>query len=269
MKTFLAALFLTAAAPLAAADDAVGAVWPEDQRVPLAEVDHLIWTYLVDKYVDDDGFVDYRGWKASAEDRGKLLTYLKLLSKGDPAEPTTKEGQLAFWINAYNAVTVEGILRVYPTKSIRDHTAKFFGYNLWEDLKLRVGAGEYSLDTIEHKVLRKLGEPRIHFAIVCASVGCPTLRDEAFVPAKVSEQLADQARDFFGRPKHFQYDAATRTVTLSKILDWFGEDFGDSPGAIMRRVEPYLPGDVREDATAAGVTLRFRDYDWSLNEQRP
>ena len=270
MKPLLAAALLLAA-PLAAtpvlADAPVGAKWPADRRAPLGEIHHAPFSALLAKYVDADGFVDYRGWNANAEDRRSLRTYLKYLGKGDPAKPTTNEAKLAFWINAYNALTIEGILRVYPTESIRDHTAKLFGYNIWEDLPLIVGDRGYSLDAIEHKILRKLGDPRIHFAIVCASVGCPTLRDEAYVPGKIDDQLAAQARDFFARPKHFTFDPATNTVTLSKILEWFGEDFGDSPGAIMRRVKPYLPADVRDPATAAGVTLQYRDYDWSLNDQ--
>ncbi len=260
------ALLLTAAPSLAAADP-VGAVWPAERRVSLDKVDHAAFTALLAKYVDADGFVDYRGWKANAADRKALNGYLALLGKGDPSQPTTKAAKLAFWINAYNALTLEGMLRVYPTTSIRNHTAKFFGYNVWEDLPLQVGAKTYSLDTIEHKILRKLGEPRIHFAIVCASVGCPTLRNEAYTPANVDAQLTANARDFFARPKHFTFDPRTKTATVSSILDWFGEDFGDSPGAILTRVKPYLPKDVRAAATAPGVSLEFRDYDWSLNDQ--
>ena len=269
MKLSAALLFAAAllAPAAAAAADPVGTVWPAADRVPLDGVDHAPLTTLLAKYVDDDGFVDYRGWKASPADRRALLAYLGALGRGDPARPGSDAARLAFWINAYNALTIEGILRVYPTKSIREHTAALFGYNLWEDLPLRVGGGTYSLDAIEHEILRKLREPRIHFAIVCASVGCPTLRAEAFTAAKLEDQLADQARDFFARPKHFTFDAAANTVTLSKILDWFGEDFGDSPGAILRRVKPYLPADVREAATAAGVRVRFREYDWSLNDR--
>ena len=267
MNRVLFALLLAAIPTCAVAADPVGVVWPADRRAPLDEIDHAAFTKLLAKYVDDDGFVDYRGWKASAADRAALLNYLKTLGRGDPSKPTTKDAKLAFWINAYNALTIEGILREYPTTSIRNHTARFFGYNIWEDLPLRVGAGEYSLDTIEHKILRKLGEPRIHFAIVCASVGCPTLRDEAYTAAKVDEQLAENARDFFARPKHLTYDPATKTATVSSILDWFGEDFGDSDAAILARVKPYLPADVRAAATAPGVTLAFRDYDWSLNDQ--
>ena len=270
MTRFAALLLLLAPAfaPAAAADDPVGAVWPAERRVSVDEIDHAPLTDLLAKYVDADGFVAYAAWKADAADRAALLGYLKSLGRADPAAEASREAKLAFWINAYNALTLEGILRVYPTDSIRDHTAKLFGYNIWEDLPLVVGGKGYPLDTIEHQILRKFGEPRIHFAIVCASVGCPTLRREAYAAAKLDAQLAAQARDFFARPKHFTFDPATRTVTLSKILDWFGEDFGDSPGAIMRRVKPYLPADVREPATAAGVTLRYRDYDWSLNDRR-
>ncbi|MEM9703613.1 MAG: DUF547 domain-containing protein, partial [Planctomycetota bacterium] len=108
----------------------------------------------------------------------------------------------------------------------------------------------------------------IHFAIVCASVGCPTLRNEAYTAENVVEQLADNARDFFSRSKHFSFDADSKTVTASRILDWFGEDFGPSPAAILKRVKPYLPEDVRTAATAPGVRLTFREYDWSLNDQR-
>ena len=119
----------------------MGAVWPADRRVPLDEIPHDAFTKLLAKYVDADGFVDYRGWQADAEDRAALGSYLTYLGKGDPTKPTTKQAKLAFWINAYNALTIEGILREYPTTSIRNHTARFFGYNLWEDLPLRVGNG--------------------------------------------------------------------------------------------------------------------------------
>ena len=267
MKPPLPALLILAAAAPAVAADPVGARWPADRRAALHEIDHSQFSALLAKYVDPDGFVDYAGWKADAKDRDTLLTYLKYLGKGDPSRPTTREGRLAFWIDAYNALTIEGILRVYPTDSIRDHTARFFGYNVWEDLPLVVGDGEFSLDAIEHQILRKLGDPRIHFAIVCASVGCPTLRNEAYVPERLDAQLDAQARDFFARPKHFAFDPATDTATVSKILEWFGEDFGDTPAAILARVKPYLPADVRDAATAPGVTLRFRDYDWSLNDR--
>ena len=141
--------------------------------VSLDDIDHSEWDQLLRKYVDDNGMVNYRAWHASQTDRRKLSQYLNQLSTASSGASSSRDGKLAFWINAYNAVTVHGILREYPTSSIRNHTAKLYGYNIWKDLKLQVDGSAYSLDDIEHKLLRKMGEPRIHFAIVCASIGCP------------------------------------------------------------------------------------------------
>jgi len=115
------------------------------------DADHLAYDTLLSKYVDRDGYVDYAAWKKSTADRQVLRGYLEHLSR---------DAQLKFWINAYNAVTLEGILQVYPTSSIRNHTAKLFGYNIWKELPLRVGHETYSLDQMEHEILRKMGERR-------------------------------------------------------------------------------------------------------------
>ena len=114
-----------------------------------------------------------------------------------------RESQLAFWINAYNAVTIRGILREYPTTSIRSHTPRLFGYHIWKDLKLYVGGKPYSLDQIEYEVLRQMDEPRIHFATVCASISYPNLLNEAYVPGELEIQLAANAKDFFRASRTF------------------------------------------------------------------
>ena len=108
------------------------------RAVPLDRVDHSTWDRLLQKYVDRDGMVDYDSWKASEPDRGALKQYLATLSAADANTQTTRQGKLAYWINAYNALTVHGILDVYPTSSIRNHTAKVVGYNIWDDLLLPV-----------------------------------------------------------------------------------------------------------------------------------
>ncbi len=213
-------------------------------HVSLDKVDHSVWDRLLKKRVDDNGMVDYAGWKASRSDMGALKQYLSVLGRGDPAASTTKQGKLAFWINAYNALTVYGILEVYPTSSIRNHTAKFIGYNIWDDLLLPVRNKKYSLNTMEHKILRKLGEPRIHFAIVCASIGCPRLLNEAYTPKKLESQLADNTRDFFSRQRNLQVDLNRRQVRVSSILDWFGKDFGPTPQKALARLAEYMPNDA-------------------------
>ena len=181
---------------------------------------------------------------------------------------TAREGQLAFWINAYNALTVYGILGVYPTDSIRNHTAKVFGYNIWKDLLLPVGDKKYSLRAIEHQILRKMGEPRIHFAIVCASIGCPRLRSEAYAPGKLESQLADNTRDFFSRSKHFQADPANRRVRVSPILEWFGKDFAPTPQKALASLVDYMPDEAaRRLISSEDLSVSYLDYDWSLNKR--
>ena len=212
--------------------------------------------------------VDYAAWKASEADQAALRQYLATLSDADPTAETSKAGRLAFWINAYNALTIHGILKEYPTSSIRNHTAKLVGYNIWDDLLLPVGDQKYSLNQIEHEILRKLDEPRIHFAIVCASVGCPRLLDEAYTPERLEEQLAVNSRDFFSRKQNFQVDVANRRVWVSAILDWFGEDFGPTPQKGLAGLAEYMPDEATRQLVASeDYTVTFLDYDWSLNEQ--
>jgi len=245
--------------------DSVGAA---NRDVPLDRVDHSTWDRLLQKYVDRDGMVDYAAWKASEADRAALKQYLATLSAADPAAETSKTGKLAFWINAYNALTIHGILKEYPTSSIRNHTAKVVGYNIWDDLLLPVGNREYSLNQIEHEILRKLGEPRIHFAIVCASVGCPHLLNEAYTPARLEEQLAANTRDFFSRERNFRADVANRRVRVSAILDWFGEDFGSTPQKGLAGLSLYMPSEATRKLIAGeDFSVSFLEYDWSLNEQ--
>ncbi len=236
--------------------------------VPLDAVDHSEWDRLLRKYVDRDGMVDYAGWKASESDRAALGQYLAVLGAADPTAETSKAGRLAFWINAYNALTVHGILDVYPTSSIRNHTARLVGYNIWDDLLLPVGDQKYSLNQIEHEILRKLDEPRIHFAIVCASIGCPRLLDRAYTPAALESQLAENTRDFFSRERNFQVDLQRRRVKVSSILNWFAEDFGPTPQKGLAGLAEYLPdGAARRLVEQGDFSVSFLGYDWSLNEQ--
>lgn len=262
---FFAAILMLAASPaLAGSDVFVGDPSPS-APVSMDQVDHSPWDELVGRYVNDRGQVDYRGWKASAKDRASLQDYLKRLSGASTRLPAQRSAILAFWINAYNAVTVEGILREYPTSSIRNHTAKLFGYNIWDDLKLYVGGKAYSLNQIEHDVLRKMGEPRIHFAIVCASKGCPRLLDQAYTAAQVDAQLTLNAKHFFAQSANFSVSGST--VQMSSILDWFGEDFGKDKAAVLARIAPWLPAEVASKLVGKPVQIKYASYDWSINEQ--
>lgn len=261
-------LLLSGGSLAQAADVVLGKAAPKSQRVSFDEIDHSSWDSLLRQYVNDAGQVAYRRWSQSSADQAKLDQYLQTLTTADPNKPASKNAKLAFWINAYNAVTVKGILREYPTTSIRNHTAKLWGYNIWKNLRLPVGDTPINLDSIEHEVLRKMGEPRIHFAIVCASIGCPRLLNEAYLPEQLDEQLTRNAQHFFAQQQNFRVDYDSNRVYLSAILDWFGEDFGSGQQALLKAVAPYVT-DNRASAfmLQKGVRVSYLDYDWGLNSQ--
>jgi len=238
------------------------------QQVSMDQVDPRNWDALLRKYVDENGSVNYTAWKQSARDVQTLDTFLRYLSSANPDAQATAAAKLAFWINAYNSLTVRGILLEYPTTSIRNHTAKLLGYNIWKDLLLTIGGKPYSLDQMEHEVLRKMGEPRIHLAIVCASRSCPRLLAEAYTAEKLDAQLTLNTKVFFANPDNFRYDPVRRTFQLSAILDWFGEDFGGDRTAQLRTIAPYLPSrEASDTAMANSVSVSYLDYDWGLNDQ--
>jgi hypothetical protein len=246
----------------------VGRSVPASSRVSIDRIDHRGWDALLKRYVDRDGNVNYTAWKRSTDDRRALQAYLDLLSRADSTKRADRVAVLAYWINAYNAVTIEGILRLYPTTSIRNHTAKFFGYNIWKELLLRVGGGTYSLEQIEHEVLRKMGEPRIHFALVCASRSCPPLRAEAYTSKLLAGQLAANAKTFFANRGNFRYDSGSGTFRLSSIMKWYATDFGPDTAGQLRAIAPYLPvGSAATAARRGKGRIAYLDYDWDLNDQ--
>jgi len=244
----------------------VGAKVPGAKQVSMDRIDHAAYDALLQKYVDDAGNVDYAAWKRNTGDRAALANYLKTLSKASRSTPASRSGQLAYWINAYNAVTLHGILREYPTSSIRNHTAKLFGYNIWHDLLLTAGGRAISLDSIEHDILRKMNEPRIHFAIVCASKSCPRLLNRAYTAQKLEQQLTRNTKAFFATPLHFRHRGGR--FYMSSILSWFAEDFGASKAAQLKKIAPYLPTAAAQKAARENsVSISYITYDWSLNDQ--
>ena len=254
--------------PSLQAEETAGKQWPASQQVSMDVINHQSFDQLLKKHVDKNGMVNYKAWHANPTDRQTLTAYLNHLSQANLNTPAQRNAQLAYWINAYNAVTIEGILRVYPTTSIRNHTAKIAGYNIWKDLKLHVGDSKAGLEEIEHKVLRKMNEPRIHFAIVCASIGCPRLLNEAYMPQKMEQQLTINTKDFFSRSQNLQIDTNSRTVKLSKLLNWYGSDFGADINTQLVAYQRYWPEAAAQAVAAGGYRVDYLSYDWNLNAQR-
>lgn len=209
-----------------------------------------------------DGRVDYAAFAASREFTG----YLGALSAFDPARLEQGE-RLAFWINAYNAFTIELINRNEERRSIRKISRP------WSARFIRIGGRTLSLDDIEHEIVRKeFREPRIHFALVCAAKGCPPLRSEAYTGALLERQLDEQAMSFLTRtPTKNRVDVATGTVWLSPIFKFrdYERDFGGTREAIGRFVAGYFRrAGLRAEAELlerGRFALKYTDYDWSLN----
>ena len=183
-----------------------------------------------------------------------------------------RDARLAFLINAYNAFTVELILRQTPRPdSIRDIGSIFRGP--WKQRFFTLLGEERTLDELEHEMIRgnpDLLDPRIHFAVNCASVGCPALRPEAYTGERLDAQLADSTRRFLSDRRRNRYDAEAGVLRVSSIFDWYQEDFEDSAGGLGDYLLQYadalaLPAEARRNLEAGDLPVRFLDYDWSLN----
>ena len=216
--------------------------------------------------------------------RAALKGYLDTLSAVSPATygAWSTAQKLAFLINAYNAFTVELILTRYPKlESIKDLGSVF--QSPWKPKWVPLLGTKVSLDDIEHEMLRKRGaydDPRVHFAVNCASIGCPALREEAFVATRLDAQLDKQTLRFMSDRTRNRYNASRGRLELSKIFDWYGEDFRlghrgiGSLQAFAARYAgqladaPAHAAELRERIRAGGVDIAFTDYDWALNDVR-
>ena len=222
-------------------------------------VDHSVFDGLLRRFVSDVGVVDYRAWHGDAEARAALQGYIRSLAAVDVAALADDAERMALWINAYNAVTVEGILGFWPTASIRDHRG------FWTEIKTWVGDRQVSLDDIEHKILRPMGDPRIHVAVNCASQSCPILLDRAYTGTALDSLLDAQSRRFLADDVRNRFDGEARRAELSKIFSWFGEDFDPEPyGGVRGFVRRHGPEEHREWLSSE-FSIGYLSYDWSLN----
>ena len=241
--------------------------WTDHDPTSTRTVDHSRWNRFLEAYLitDDPSGINLLPYgEVSEEDRNSLDRYLEDL-QGIAVSQLNRAEQRAFWLNLYNAATVEVILDHYPVDSIREiDISGAFSNGPWGAELVSVEGGPLTLDDIEHRILRPIyRDPRIHYAVNCASIGCPNLQPEAFT-AENYERLADRgARQFVNHPRGVDPDA--RPIVLSSIYTWFSEDFGDSREDLVAHLREYA--DPALAAELEDYEGRFSyDYDWSLNE---
>ncbi len=226
------------------------------------------WDALVKKYVGPTTIAGIWTHGVRYSDLKKDPAYSKLiheLKTFSPSKLKSEKDKLCFWINVYNVMAVKMVLDHYPVDSIKDVGEG--GESVWKKTVGVVGGKEVTLHEIEHEILRKMGDPRIHGAIVCASVSCPDLRKEAYTTDRLDAQLDDQFRRFLENAgKGLQVDKSGGRVYLSKIFDWFEEDF-EPKGGVLPFLFRYAPEKDRSFLKQGNAKISYLDYNWGLNKR--
>jgi Protein of unknown function, DUF547 len=221
----------------------------EMTSVKAARISHVLLDSLLQQYVSISGQVNYKGLKA---DKKALDTYCQLLSDNPVQDNWSREEQMAYWINAYNAFTLKLIVDNYPTKSILN----FDGGKTWDVRRIKIGDKKYSLNNIENDILRpQFKDARIHFAVNCAAKSCPPLWNRAYTAENLEPSLDLRAKAFVNNPDFNSISADKASV--SKIFDWYGADFGD----LKKYLNRYAKVQLKNSAT-----VTFKEYDWELNQ---
>lgn len=245
--------------------------WTRHDEANRATLDHAAWSAFLARYAmtGSDGVVRLPYGRVTSEDRQALASYVAAL-QGAPVSSLARAEQLAYWINFYNALTVKVVLDRYPVKSIKDIglggsvAATFFG-GPWDAKLVRVEGEQLSLNDIEHRILRPIWrDARVHYALNCASVGCPSLRTVAFEATNAASLMDQAGRDYINGPHGVRRQAAG--IWVSSIYRWFRDDFGGTDAAVVAHLGGFAVGDLAV-ALARGVKIQGDFYDWNLNDQ--
>jgi hypothetical protein len=234
---------------------------------------HLEWKAIVDKFVTSDGALCFVAYPKLIEQKQSLLDYVAKLVAVTPKqyESFTKDQKLVFLVNAYNAFTMQQIVERYPIGSITE--IQYGELNAWQEKRYTLISKKLSLDELENKWIRpKFKEPLAHFALVCASMGCPGLR--WYSASEFKAQATESAKAFLGDPRRNSFDPASLTLKLSEIFDWYKEDFIRAKGSVAAYVSQFVSADPKVQASIVDASKKrklkteFLPYDWSLNEKK-
>lgn len=214
----------------------------------LAQPSHAAFDVLLKKYVSNTGKVNYKGLK---NDKAALETYIQTLSSNTPTEKWSKPEKIAYWVNAYNALTLKWVADNYPLSSIQ----KLDNGKTWDVKRFKLGNTTYSLNDIENTILRPMGDARIHFVINCAAKSCPPLANQAITSQNLQTFLESRTKRFINDPQANVLKG--KDIKISKIFEWYAQDFYNIPDFINRYAISKIPNNS---------VLNYTEYNWSLNE---
>jgi hypothetical protein len=234
--------------------------------VLISSLSHANNLYISDKHHDDfdrmlnsyvkDGVVDYTKFQQDPH----FIDYIKFIANAKPRELETEKEQLAFWINAYNALSIKGIIDGKSPRTLLGRHGFFISK------KHLVAGDSISLNTLEKKIIIPYKEPRIHFAIVCASISCPKLLSEAYTANKLEQQLQKNTIDFLNDKEKNKIEINNNKIKISKIFNWFKHDFIEAGGSIQKYISPFIHDEsIRHKLTNNGFKVKYLKYNWNLN----
>ncbi|GAB6091418.1 DUF547 domain-containing protein [Spirochaeta dissipatitropha] len=272
--SFIIVLFLSQILQIAAAPQAEPwPLWEEHNPESTTRLDHGLWADFLESYLITDhnsGVHRLPYAEVSQADLHALKEYISYLSEVRVSD-LNRDEQMAFWTNLYNAVTVDLILEYYPVQSIRDIkiSGPVFNRHPWDAHLVRIEGVDLSLNDIEHRIMRPIWQdPRIHYAVNCASIGCPNLFPEPFTGEHWNQQYDQAAREFIHHPRAVSF--RNGVPELSSIFTWYEDDFGGNSAGVISHLLEYAEGNLKDELQAyadGGYRGRIRySYDWNLNE---
>ncbi len=245
-------------------DKGVTQFWDVYAAQSTQTIDHGKWQLILEDYLiaDHESGVNRVDYEALIDDKALLEEYISAMAKIDPRE-YKKDEQMAYWINLYNALTVLLIVNEYPTQSITKLGETTIAFGPWDDFAITIAGKDLSLNDIEHRILRPIWQDdRIHFAVNCASIGCPNLQPEVFTSENLNTLLDIGAEEYLAHPRALRFEEDT--LVLSSLFEWYASDFGSDLPATLAKLSEYAPDELREDLKGHQGEIKY-EYDWGLN----
>ena len=269
MHKFLLGLLLSLAAQVAAAAPSADLIdhWLDSDENNSQSIDHQAWQEILDTYLvkEASGVNLFKYSSVSDSDHKKLKTYIDGLAAIDPRQYNRNQ-QMAYWINLYNALTIDVVLDAYPVKSILKIGGSFFSPGPWNKKYLKISGQKVSLNDIEHGILRPIWkDSRIHYAVNCASYSCPNLSATAYTAGNLDDQLAMAAKDYINNPRGITID--DEDLMLSKIFDWYQVDFGKNESELLQELAQHAEPELAERLKNHDGDIDY-EYNWDLNETK-